>query len=83
MAVVEWERRGATALVTLNRPERPAISPEVSETMVGILDEIELRPGTAVVLTGAGEVFSAGADLKVSRRVGRSTSPSKATSPAS
>ena len=42
MAVVEMERRGSTALVTLNRPEaRNAISPEVSETMVGILDEIE------------------------------------------
>jgi enoyl-CoA hydratase len=67
MGVVEWERRGSTALVTLNRPEaRNAISPEVSETMVGVLDEIEADDGLrAVVLTGAGEVFSAGADLKV------------------
>ena len=67
MAVVEWERRGATALVTLNRPEaRNAISPEVSETMVGILDEIEADDDLRVaVLTGTGEVFSAGADLKV------------------
>jgi enoyl-CoA hydratase len=65
--VVVWERREHIALVTLNRPEaRNAISPEVSQTMAGILDEIEddssLR---AVVLTGKGEVFSAGADLKV------------------
>jgi enoyl-CoA hydratase/carnithine racemase len=61
------ERRGATALVTLNRPDaRNAISPEVSETMVGLLDAIEDDPELrAVVLTGAGEVFSAGADLKV------------------
>jgi enoyl-CoA hydratase len=67
MAVVEWERRGSTALVKLNRPEaRNAISPEVSSTMVSILDEIEGDPGLrAVVLTGRGEVFSAGADLKV------------------
>jgi enoyl-CoA hydratase/carnithine racemase len=67
MAVVETERRGATAIVTLNRPEaRNAISPEVSETMVGILDGIEADPEVrTVVLTGAGEVFSAGADLKV------------------
>jgi enoyl-CoA hydratase len=67
MGVVEWERRGSTALVTLNRPEaRNAISPEVSETMVGVLDEVEADDGLrAVVLTGAGEVFSAGADLKV------------------
>ena len=67
MSVVEFERRENFALVTLNRPEaRNAISPEVSQTMATILDEIEddaaLR---AVVLTGRGEVFSAGADLKV------------------
>ena len=67
MAVVEWERRGQVALVTLNRPEaRNAISPEVSETMVAILDELEADDDVrAVVLTGAGDVFSAGADLKV------------------
>ena len=65
--VVEWERREHLALVTLNRPEaRNAISPEVSQTMTGILDEIESDSGLrAVVLTGKGEVFSAGADLKV------------------
>jgi len=67
MAVVEWERKGATAVITLNRPEaRNAISPEVSATMVGILDEIEADPALrTVVVTGNGEVFSAGADLKV------------------
>jgi len=67
MAVVELERRDHIALVTLNRPEaRNAINPEVSQTMAALLDDIEsdveLR---AVVLTGRGEVFSAGADLKV------------------
>jgi enoyl-CoA hydratase/carnithine racemase len=67
MAVVELERRGHIALVTLNRPEaRNAISPEVSQTMVTLLDEVEADPELrAVVLTGRGEVFSAGADLKV------------------
>ena len=67
MAVVELERRGSVALVTLNRPEaRNAISPEVSQAMVAILDECEEDQGVrAVVLTGAGEVFCAGADLKV------------------
>ena len=67
MAVVELERRDHIALVTLNRPEaRNAISPEVSQTMVKVLDEIEADPALrAVVLTGNGEVFSAGADLKV------------------
>ena len=67
MAVVELERREQIALVTLNRPEaRNAISPEVSQTMVTVLDEVEADPALrAVVLTGRGEVFSAGADLKV------------------
>ncbi len=67
MAVVELERRGPIALVTLNRPEaRNAVSPEVSRTMAALLDEIEADTELrAVVLTGRGEVFSAGADLKV------------------
>ncbi len=67
MAVVEMERRGNIALVTLNRPEaRNAVSPEVSQTMAAILDEVEADAALrAVVLTGRGEVFCAGADLKV------------------
>jgi enoyl-CoA hydratase len=67
MGLVELERRGHIALVTLNRPDaRNAISPEVSKAMADILDEVEADDNLrAVVLTGAGEVFSAGADLKV------------------
>ena len=67
MAVVELERRGAIALITLNRPEaRNAVSPEVSQTMATLLDEVEADDALrAVVITGKGEVFSAGADLKV------------------
>jgi enoyl-CoA hydratase/carnithine racemase len=67
MALVEQERRGNVALLTLNRPEaRNAISPEVSQEMARVLDEIEADADVrAVVLTGSGEVFSAGADLKV------------------
>jgi enoyl-CoA hydratase/carnithine racemase len=67
MALVELERRGHIALVTLNRPEaRNAISPEVSQTMAAVLDDVEADSELrTVVLTGRGEVFSAGADLKV------------------
>ncbi len=67
MSVIESERRGQVALVTLNRPEaRNAISPEVSQAMAAILDELEADASVrAVVITGRGEVFSAGADLKV------------------
>src|SRR4051794_20343350 len=67
MAVVEFERRDHIALLTLNRPEaRNAVSPEVSQTMAQHLDAIEADPELRiVVVTGRGEVFSAGADLKV------------------
>jgi enoyl-CoA hydratase len=67
MPVVERERRGHVEILTLNRPEaRNAINPEVSRTMVAILDELEDDTDVrTVVLTGAGDVFSAGADLKV------------------
>ena len=66
MAVVEHERRENVMLVTLNRPEaRNAISSEVSAAMVPILDAAEADDDVrAVVLTGAGDVFCAGADLK-------------------
>jgi enoyl-CoA hydratase len=67
MGVVELERRDHIAILTLNRPEaRNAISPEVSQAMAGFLDDIEADAALrAVVVTGRGEVFSAGADLKV------------------
>jgi enoyl-CoA hydratase len=67
MALVEQDRRGNVALLTLNRPDaRNAISPELSREMVAILDGIEDDSSVrAVVLTGAGPVFCAGADLKV------------------
>lgn len=65
--VVEHVRRGRIAIVTLNRPEaRNAINGEVARAMEATLDELEADDGVrALVLTGAGTVFSAGADLKM------------------
>ena len=67
MAVVERHREGQVEILRLNRPEaRNAISPEVSNAMVELLDAAEADPEVrAVVVTGTGPVFSAGADLKV------------------
>lgn len=67
MAVIEVERRGNVAVVTLNRPEsRNAVNPEIANAMVVVLDELEADDDVrVVVLTGAGDVFCAGADLKV------------------
>jgi trans-feruloyl-CoA hydratase/vanillin synthase len=52
--------------VTLNRPaKRHAMSPPLNEEMLDALTRLAADPGTDVlVLTGAGESFSAGMDLK-------------------
>jgi len=54
------------AWVTLNRPEkRNAMSPTLNREMIDVLETIELDEDAQVlVLTGAGESWSAGMDLK-------------------
>lgn len=53
------------ALLTLNRPEKlNAMNPEMLAAILGALDAIELDAAVrAVVITGAGRAFSAGADI--------------------
>lgn len=53
--------------VTLNRPEaRNAVSFEMWEGFSSLLDQVEREtPPRAIVLTGAGDYFSFGGDLKV------------------
>jgi enoyl-CoA hydratase len=65
--ILERERRGRVEILRLNRPEaRNAMSPELSQAIEDALDETESDRGVrAVVLTGTGPVFCAGADLKV------------------
>jgi enoyl-CoA hydratase len=52
-------------LVTLNRPERGnGVVPELARDLMAALDELEAdRDVRAIVLTGAGKQFCAGADL--------------------
>jgi trans-feruloyl-CoA hydratase/vanillin synthase len=54
------------AWVTLNRPEkRNAISPELCSEMLQVLDALEADTRVGVlVLTGAGDAYSAGMDLR-------------------
>jgi len=68
--ILERERRGRVEVLRLNRPEaRNAMSPELSAAIEAALDDVERdRDVAAVVLTGAGPVFCAGADLKVVAR---------------
>ena len=64
--MVEYEQRGRIAVLTINRPEaRNAVNGDVAAGMEAALDRLEEDPEVWVgVLTGAGPVFSAGADLK-------------------
>lgn len=59
------EDRGAVSVLTLNRPEKlNALSNELLGAVMAALDAIELdRAIRAVVITGAGRAFSAGADI--------------------
>jgi enoyl-CoA hydratase len=65
--MVDYELRGSVALLTINRPEaRNAVNGDVSSGMEAGIDALEEDESAWVgVLTGAGPVFSAGADLKV------------------
>jgi len=64
---VKIERDGATTFIVLNRPEkRNAMSPQLHMDMVDALDWAEMDDETrVVVITGAGDNFSAGQDLKL------------------
>jgi len=63
---VAVEVEGGIAWVTLNRPEkRNAMSPTLNREMIDVLETLELDDAAQVlVLTGAGDAWSAGMDLK-------------------
>ncbi len=65
MSVVEFEKQGHVALITLNRPEaRNAINPEVMCRLADAWDQVQADNDIRVaVVTGTGTVFCAGADL--------------------
>ncbi len=67
--VVKFEIRGAAAWITLNRPTAlNSLTPGIGAGIDAALDEIERHPEVcAVVVTGNGRAFSAGADLKFIR----------------
>jgi enoyl-CoA hydratase/carnithine racemase len=64
--VVLVERRGPVAVLTINRPgQRNAVNGAVAQALGAALREVENdRSVRVTVLTGAGAVFCAGADLK-------------------
>jgi trans-feruloyl-CoA hydratase/vanillin synthase len=60
------EVEDGVAWVTMNRPEkRNAMSPALNDEMVEVLDVVEVdKEAGVLVLTGAGDSFSAGMDLR-------------------
>lgn len=64
--MVNYEKRGHVAILTLDRPEaRNAINGEVAQAMTAHLETMEADPEVWVgVLAANGPVFCAGADLK-------------------
>jgi enoyl-CoA hydratase len=62
---VRVEMHGTVALVTLDRPPVNALDRKTRYELVSVFDEISQRDDIrAAVLTGAGKMFCAGADLK-------------------
>ena len=71
------DRRGAVLILTLNRPERlNAWNNELEERYFALLDEAEADPAVrAIVVTGAGRGFCAGADMADLQSVGEGNEP--------
>jgi len=67
---LQLERRDAVATITINRPDaRNALSHEVVIELRAALQEVKVDPAMrAIVITGAGKIFCAGADLNSFRR---------------
>ncbi|WP_207839729.1 enoyl-CoA hydratase-related protein [Williamsia soli] len=65
-SVVELERRGAVGVVCLNRPDRlNAFTLEMRTRIIAAFDECDADDSIrAIVLTGKGRAFCAGADLE-------------------
>ena len=64
--MVDYEIRGRVAVLKINRPEKKnAVNGDVARGMEAAIDKLEADPDVWLgVLTGEGNVFCAGADLK-------------------
>lgn len=61
---IALDERESVWVVTLNRPEKlNALDPQMLSELVTVLGEVRTSSAKALVLTGAGRLFSAGVDL--------------------
>lgn len=73
--MVEVEIDGALRLLTLSRPDKAnALTADMLQALVAAVAEAHGAGAKALILTGAGRVFSAGADLDAAK-AGLATSP--------
>src|SRR5690348_3101359 len=72
MSLVRSEVRDGVGLITLDDPDRRnAVSLAMNAELRGIVDDLEQRDDVgAIVVTGAGRAFCAGADLQELRASG-------------
>lgn len=63
--MIETTREGRLCIVTLARPDKAnALNREMLVRVASVVNEASNEGATALILTGAGHVFSAGADLR-------------------
>lgn len=74
--MIETTHGDGQCVITLNRPDKAnALTAPMLEALERALIEAEAAGLRVVVLTGAGKVFSAGADLEAARNGGLTTHP--------
>lgn len=61
--MIDLEHRGEIAILTMRHGKANAIDGAFCEHIIGRLDELRTSPARAVVVTGHGNIFSAGVDL--------------------
>ena len=69
--LIKTEIKDHVAVVTMDAPPVNAQSRDFVEELIAVFDELNETPAARViVLTGAGKIFSAGADIKSRGKVG-------------
>jgi 2-(1,2-epoxy-1,2-dihydrophenyl)acetyl-CoA isomerase len=80
---VRWDLDGAVATITLNRPQaRNALTAELKTGLLGALRQAASSPEVrAVLITGAGQAFCAGQDLREHAELLEAAAPEDEGSP--
>lgn len=73
--MIRTERRGSLGILIIDRPEKAnSLTASMLRDLTAALNDMAAQNCAAVILTGTGKVFSAGADLEEAR-AGLATSP--------